>query len=67
MVDMSGRPAFCGPTAEQSVPTPLLPLFIPGVEEGPFMQMTVFRSTPHNALITSGTWVSFLCLRETGA
>ena len=29
MVDMSGRPAVCGPTAEQSVPTPLLPLFIP--------------------------------------
>ena len=29
MVDMSGHPAVCGPTAEQSVPTPLLPLFIP--------------------------------------
>ena len=28
MVDMSGRPAVCGPTAEQSGPTPLLPLFI---------------------------------------
>ena len=29
------------------------------------MQMTVLPSNPHNALITSGTWVSFLCLRET--
>ena len=26
---MSGRPAVCGSTAEQSVPTLLLPLFIP--------------------------------------
>ena len=28
------------------------------------MQMTVLPSNPQNALITSGTWVSFLCLRE---
>ena len=46
MVDMSRRPAFCGPTAEQSVPTPLLPLFIPRVGEGPFMQMTVVPAPP---------------------
>ena len=31
------------------------------------MQMTVLLSNPLNALNTSGTWVSFLCLRETGA
>ena len=60
---MSRCPAFCGPTAEQSVPTPLLPLFIGLEGEGPFMQMTGLPSIPHNALITSGTWVSFLCLR----
>ena len=67
MVDMSRCPAFCGPTAEQSVPTPLLPLFIGLEGEGTFMQMTVLLSNPLNALNTSGTWVSFLCLRETGA
>ena len=28
------------------------------------MQMTVLPSNPQNALITSGTWVSFLCPKE---
>ena len=28
------------------------------------MQMTVFPPDSHKALMTSGTWVRFLCLRE---
>ena len=28
------------------------------------MQMTFLPPNSHNALMTSGTWVSFLCLRE---